>query len=104
MKKIIVYDKRAVKEFNNFNVNVKKDFAGLIETLSSEGKLDLPKAKRLNKELFEMRVKNDGEYRGVYAYIINNRIIILLFFRKKTQKTPLKFIKTSIKRLQKYEI
>ena len=76
----------------------------MIETLSNEGKLDLPKAKRINSELFEIRVKHEGEYRGLYAYIVNNRILILLFFRKKTQKTPIKFIKTSIKRLQKYEI
>lgn len=104
MKKVIVYDKRAVKELNEFSIGVKRDFASLIETLSNEGRLDLPRAKRINKELFEIRVKNEGEYRGLYAYVMDNRILILLFFQKKTQKTPDKFIKTSIKRLQKYEI
>lgn len=104
MKKIIVYDNRAIREFNKFTIDVKRDIGSLIETLSNEGRLDFPDGKRINKDLFEIRVKRNGEYRGIYAYIVKDRIIILYFFRKKTQKTPLEVIKTSTKRLQRYEI
>lgn len=104
MKKIIIYDNRAIKEFNKFNIDVQREFGSLIETLSKEGYLDFPDAKRINKDLFEIRVKQNGEYRGIYAYIVKNNIIILSFFRKKTQKTPQDVIKTSTKRLKRYEI
>jgi len=104
MKKIVVYDRGALKELKKFNDSVRKDFVGLVETLSTEGRLNFPEGKRINRELFEIRVKRGGEYRSIYAYIFGDKIIILLFFQKKTQRTPLKIIKTSMQRLQKYEI
>lgn len=104
MKKIIRYDDRAVDEFNEFSNEVKKDFAGIIDNLKMDGRLSLPSGKRIDKRLFEIRVRKGGQYRGIYAYLVESSIIILHFFQKKTQKTPVKDIKTSLKRLQRYEI
>lgn len=104
MKKVIIYDNRAKDELESFDSRVQKVFLGLINILAIEGKLDFPSGKKINRELFEIRVKRSGQYRGIYAYVLGNSIIILHFFQKKTQKTSIKDIKTSLKRLQKYEI
>ena len=104
MKKLIKYDDRAINELVSFSVEIRKDFIGLIDDLADEGRLFPPFGKRINRELFEIRVRKNGQYRGIYAYLVGNTILILHFFQKKTQKTPIKDIKTSIKRLQRYEI
>ncbi len=104
MKKLIKYDDRALDELASFNVEIRKDFLGLIDDLARNGKLNPPFGKRLNKGLFEIRVRRRDQYRGIYAYLVGDEILILHFFQKKTQKTPIKDIKTSIKRLQRYEI
>jgi phage-related protein len=104
MKKIIRYDDRALVEFEGFSKTVRKVFLGLIDVLAMEGRLDFPTGKRINSDLFEIRVRKRGQYRGVYAYLVGNSVIILHFFQKKSQKMPIKDIKTSIKRLQRYEI
>ncbi len=68
-----------------------------------EGKLDLPHSKKVTRNLFEIRVKFQGEYRGFYAYIGKLDIVILHFFRKKTQKTPIKDLELAQRRLKQYE-
>lgn len=103
MEKVIKIDYRAEKELNSFSESVYYKFEGLIKILKSEGKLGLPDGKKIGANLFEVRIKINGEYRGIYAYIKLDRIVILCFFRKKTQKTPLKLLKLAKKRLQEYE-
>ena len=102
MKKQIRYDKRALKELHKFSEEVQDDFIGLVESLEKYGKLEFPDGKKIGKNMFEMRVKLDGAYRGIYGYIKNNEIIILHFFEKKSQKTPMKNFKTAEQRLKRY--
>lgn len=103
MEKIIKIDYRAEKELNDFSEDVYYKFEGLIKILRSEGKIGLPNGKKIGTNLFEIRIKINGEYRGIYAYVKLNSIVILCFFRKKTQKTPLKLLKLARKRLNEYE-
>jgi phage-related protein len=103
MKKEIFYDKNAAKELKKFAKIVQREFQALIEVLKLEGKLESPDAKKISKSLFEIRVVKGGAYRGFYAYIKNDYIVILHFFQKKTQKTPLKNIKLAGRRLKQYE-
>jgi len=103
MRKEIFYDKNAVKELRKFSKEVQRNFQAHIEILKQKGKLSLPEAKKIAKNLFEIRVVKRGVYRGFYAYIRNDFIVILHFFRKKTQRTPLKNINLAKKRLSKYE-
>lgn len=102
-KKIIRIDYRAEKELDGFSEDVYYKFEGLTNILRNNGKIDFPDGKKISKKLFELRVKIKGEYRGLFAYIKNNQIIILHYFRKKTQKTPIKEIKVSEKRLKDYK-
>lgn len=102
MKKLINYDKNARKELKKFNKEVQQDFVALITILEEEGNLGLPEGKKISKNLFEMRLTGKNAYRGFYAYVFGNYIVILHFFQKKTQKTPLRNIELAERRLRKY--
>lgn len=101
--KNIFYDKKADKELAELPRFAQKAFVSLIENLRLTGRLEFPDAKKLDKNLYEIRVKLQGIFRGFYAYVGNNYIVILHFFHKKTQKTPLKNLKTAKGRLKQYE-
>lgn len=103
MKKQIFLDKNAQEELQAFNEDVQIEFEAYLKILEIEGKLDFPHAKKVSKELFEIRIKMQGEYRGFYAYIGKLNIIILHFFRKKTQKTPTKNLELATRRYKHYE-
>jgi len=62
--------------------------------------LGMPHTRAMGEKLFEMRLKSkDGICRIFYCAKIGKKIIILHFFIKKTQKTPVKEIETARKRL-----
>jgi phage-related protein len=102
-KKIVTIDRRAGKELKGFSVKVKLEFDALIYTLRNEGKLSLPEGKKISRNLFEIRVKVGSIYRGFYAYVGRNEIIILHFFQKKSQKTPIRNFEVAERRLREYE-
>lgn len=102
MKKIIKYDKNAVEELKQLDIFVQKDLLAIIDNLGNKGRLEYPQGKKITKDIFEIRLKRNGVYRGFYAYIYENIVIILHFFRKKSQKTPIKNLKLAEKRLKKY--
>ena len=103
MGKEIFYDKRALKELHEFRSEIQREFQAYIAILASEGKLEFPEARKVAKELFEIRITQKEVYRGFYAYIKGQYVVILHFFQKKTQKTPLKNIKLAQQRLKQYE-
>ena len=103
MKKNIFVDKNAEKELREFGEEIQLEFEAYFKILELEGKLDFPQAKKITKDLFEIRIQLQGEYRGFYVYIGKLDIVILHFFRKKTQKTPIKDIELAQRRLKQYE-
>ena len=103
MKKNIFIDKSAEKELREFGEEVQLEFEAYLKVLELEGKLELPYAKKVTRDLFEIRVKLKGEYRGFYAYLGKIDIVVLHFFRKKTQKTPVWELELARKRLKQYE-
>ena len=103
MKKNIFLDKNAEKELREFDEEVQLEFEAYFKILELEGRLDFPQARKVTKDLFEIRIKLKGEYRGFYAYIGKLDIVILHFFRKKTQKTPIKDLELARRRLKLYE-
>jgi len=70
------------------SVAYSKKFASYIEVLAVKGFLQYPKARKLDNDIFEIRVKREGIWRGFYAYFDRNLIIILNIFHKKSNKTP----------------
>ncbi|MBN2016372.1 type II toxin-antitoxin system RelE/ParE family toxin [Candidatus Dojkabacteria bacterium] len=99
----VYIDNKAERELRRFNTELRAEFKALIDKLAKEGHLKIPFAKKIDKELFEMRVRIEGAWRGFYSYIQKDTVIILHFFRKKSQKTPRKKINTARKRLRYYK-
>ena len=103
MQKKLYVDKNALRELQKFSENIQITFEALFIILREKGRLEYPEAKKIDKNLFELRVKHRGQYRGFYAYVGKTYIVILCFFRKKAQRTPIRFIKVAKRRLTKYE-
>lgn len=103
MKKVVEIDERAVKEIDQFCVEVQMRITTLLDALARDGFLKEPHGKRINKDIFEIRVKYKGQFRALYAYLVKNKVIILTAFQKKKQKTPTKEIKKAEKRLAQYK-
>lgn len=104
-KKSVIIHPSATDEFVNLNTNVQEEFRSLIKVLEVNGRLVNPEAKKMSgyNNLFEMRIRLKGQWRGFYCYIGSKYIVILHFTNKKSQKTPLKTIKLVIKRKRDYE-
>lgn len=103
MKKNIFLDKNAEKELREFDEEIQLEFEAHFKILELEGKLNFPHARKVAKNIFEIRIKVKGEYRGFYAYSGKLDIIVLHFFRKKTQKIPIKDLELAQRRLKQYE-
>ncbi|MBU0982195.1 type II toxin-antitoxin system RelE/ParE family toxin [Patescibacteria group bacterium] len=65
-------------------------------------KLGMPHCKKINNELFELRVKGKREIRILYS-IKNGQIVLLHGFIKKTRKIPSKEILLAERRLKSLE-
>ena len=62
--------------------------------------LGMPHTRAMGEKLFEMRLKSkEGISRIFYCAKIGKKIVMLHYFIKKTQKTPVKEIETARKRL-----
>lgn len=59
-------------------------------------------ARKITRDIFEIRISHQGVYRGLYAYIKDDSIIILHFFQKKSQKILSKHIALAQQRLSYY--
>ena len=102
MKKKVIYDRLAIQEFVALSQEVQDDFESYVLMLEEHGRLAFPDARKVAENLFEIRIKQDGAYRGFYAYMKDDLIIMLHFFQKKTQKTPQRNILTAQKRAKNY--
>lgn len=104
MKKIVRVDKKAAKKIKKFPAEVQAKIKALTDILSRDGKLIEPFGKKIDSDLFEIRVKYRGQWRLLYAYLVNDYVIILSAFHKKTQKTPLSEIQKAKTRLKGYQV
>lgn len=73
------------------------EYEAVVERLETDGCLIEPFAKKLEKDLFEIRLRRGRQIRVFYFYYENNYIFGVHAFIKKTQKTP----KQEIKKAQK---
>jgi phage-related protein len=103
VKKIVRFDKRAVKELQKFPATIQAKAKAIVEVLVRDGNLIEPYGKKIDHDLFEIRVKHRGQWRLLYAYLINDYIIVLSAFHKKTQKTPLEELHKAQTRLKEYQ-
>lgn len=90
-KKQIVITTQATKFLLSLSPLAYADMMRAIEALSIAGRLAMPDAKKLDDNLFELRVRSMNlQNRAFYCYAIKGDVIYILSgFVKKTQKTPL---------------
>lgn len=102
MFKKIIADKRARKELEGLSKNLRVKIDARLKILARDGKLEKPFAKKITKHLFEIRINFQGQWRILYAYLLDDYVILLTVFQKKVQKTPIREIAKAQKRLEKY--
>lgn len=78
------------------------DYARLVELLVEHGpSLRLPHSRALGEGLFELRPRGrSGVGRAFYCFLIEQRVVVLHAFVKKTQQTPDGALKLARKRLK----
>ena len=64
------------------------EYLAIIERLEQDGYLIEPFAKKVDRELFEIRVRRGRQVRVFYYYDIGDTIVGVHAFVKKTQRTP----------------
>ena len=63
--------------------------------------LGMPHTRAMSEGLFELRLKSkEGTARVFYCTVVNERVIMLHAFTKKSQKTPKKELDTARQRLK----
>ncbi len=95
-----VRKERPVAEFiKNQQPQAIAKIAHLIDLLEIHGNLlGMPHAKRLEPDIYELRVRGKEEIRIIYGFI-GKTIYLLSGFKKQKQKTPKKEINTARARL-----
>lgn len=66
------------------------EYVKLVERLETDGYLIEPFGKKLEANLFEMRLRRGQQVRVVYFYHARTRVIGVHAFVKKTQQAPLR--------------
>ncbi len=67
---------------------VQAEYLKIVDQLEKDGRLIEPFGKKLDRELFEIRVRRGKQVRVLYFYFAENQVIGVHGFVKKSQKTP----------------
>lgn len=76
---------------------VQAEYLKLVEQLEKDGRLVEPFGKKLDKGLFEMRIRRGGQVRVLYFYKEKEYVVGVHGFVKKTQKTPPQELKQAMR-------
>jgi len=83
------------------NPVIKAKFIGMVDFLENYGPfLSAKYTKKIRKDLYELRITGKEQIRILYT-VRQQEIVLVHAFKKKTQKIPLKEIKTALLRLDK---
>ena len=100
--KVTFYSERVEKETLAFPAGVLADLLHILEMIEELGpNLGKPHTAPLGEGLFEIRAKGkEGIGRSLFAIVVDEEVVILHSFIKKTQKTPKKDLDKARKRLK----
>lgn len=93
---------RVLSEIESWPVDVLADYAHLVELLIEHGpNLRMPHSRAMGDGLFELRPRGSaGVGRALYFFRLNQRVVVVHAFIKKTQKTPDKALRLARKRMK----
>ena len=99
------FNPRIKAEIESWPDGLLADFARMIELLMEFGpNMRKPHSRAMGKGLFELRTRGkEGIGRVFYCFIVNQRVVILHAFVKKTQETPEQELKIARKRLKEVQ-
>ena len=103
--KVTFYSKKVEKEILDFPAGILADLLHILEMVEELGpNLGKPHTASMGDGLFEIRAKGkEGIGRAFFAIEIDQEIIILHSFIKKSQKTPKKELDKARKRLKELQ-
>ena len=91
----------AVKKLRQFvdmqSDEVQAEYLKIVEQLEQDGRLVEPFGKKMDKGLFEMRIRKGGQVRIPYFYQEKEYVVGVHGFVKKTQKTPQQELKQAMR-------
>jgi phage-related protein len=93
-------------ELDEWPLPLRASLLRIIERIEAVGlpRVREPFVKHLEGKLWEMRASaNRLEGRAVYVAVTGKRVVIVLAFEKKTQKTPRRFIDLALERMKRIE-
>jgi len=67
---------------------VQAEYLKIVDQLEKDGRLIEPFGKKLDRELFEIRVRRGKQIRVLYFYFTDDLVIGVHGFVKKSQRTP----------------
>ena len=100
--KIIYYNEELQHWTENLPVEIRAYYARITERMEIYGpNLGLPHTRPMGEGLFEIRAQGkEGIARIFYCTVINQKIVMLHGFIKKTRKTPRNELKTANQRMK----
>ena len=100
--KITFYSDKVEKETLDFPAGILANIIHIMEMIEEFGpNLGKPQTAPMGDGLFEIRAKGkEGIGRSLFAVVIENEVVILNSFIKKSQKTPKKELDKARKRLK----
>ena len=103
--KIEYFHSRIKAEIEAWPSGVLADFARIVELLMEFGpNLRMPHSRAIGGGLFELRPRGrEGIGRAFYCFVIDQRVLILHAFVKKTQVTPEKELRIARKRMKEVQ-
>lgn len=95
----IQFHEEALAELQALPADIRGRFLRLFDRLRENAtQLREPHSKPIGDGIFELRSKGSVAARGFYFYWVDNQIVMLRFFIKKTQKAPKQEILTAARR------
>lgn len=93
---------RVLSEIESWPVDVLADYAHLVELLIEHGpNMRLPHSKAMGDGLFELRPRGrSGIGRALYFFLVDQRVVVVHAFIKKTQRTPDNDLRLARKRMK----
>jgi phage-related protein len=94
-------DERVKAEFDSLSRGLRASFERIVRLVEENGleRVGDPYVKHLEGPLWEIRMRDrDGIARAVYVTATGQRVVLVRFFSKKTQKTPRREIELALKR------
>ena len=94
------------REIASLPSDVRAKVFNTVDLLEANGPhaVGMPRVRPLGNKLFEIRAKGrDTIGRAIYVAAHHRRLVILVAFVKKTQKTPARFIKLAQQRTKEIE-